>query len=120
VTPSITVSYASEIVPFVRVGRERWTPRATRYAASKDALAWAVRASVGDSLDAAWRAAPWAVTVVIERRKARGDLDNLVKTVLDACQGILWIDDIQVVELHATIRRGTKADAVTLIAEPRL
>ena len=29
-----------------------------------------------------------------------GDLDNFVKAVCDAANGILWIDDCQIVDLH--------------------
>ena len=29
-----------------------------------------------------------------------GDVDNLAKGILDACTGILWIDDAQIVDLH--------------------
>jgi Holliday junction resolvase RusA-like endonuclease len=32
------------------------------------------------------------------------DLDNLTKTILDALNGIAWVDDAQVVELKATKR----------------
>jgi Holliday junction resolvase RusA-like endonuclease len=32
------------------------------------------------------------------------DIDNLIKHALDLCNGILWNDDSQVVELHATQR----------------
>lgn len=41
--------------------------------------------------------------VLSERRDRRkdGDLDNLCKLVLDSCNGVLWKDDRQVVELHA-------------------
>ena len=31
-----------------------------------------------------------------------GDVDNLAKGILDACKGILWIDDRQVADLHIT------------------
>lgn len=33
----------------------------------------------------------------------RGDIDNLAKAVLDACNGLLWLDDRQVVDLHIQI-----------------
>ena len=36
-----------------------------------------------------------------------GDIDNLVKAVLDACNGILWLDDRQIVELHSYKHKGT-------------
>lgn len=29
-----------------------------------------------------------------------GDVDNLAKGILDACNGILWRDDSQIVDLH--------------------
>ncbi len=39
------------------------------------------------------------------------DIDNCVKTVLDALNGIVWIDDKLVTRIEATIERG--------VAEPR-
>lgn len=35
-----------------------------------------------------------------------GDIDNLAKAVLDACNGILWLDDSQIVELHSYKHKG--------------
>lgn len=32
--------------------------------------------------------------------KRYGDIDNLAKGILDACNGILWLDDAQIVDLH--------------------
>ena len=32
--------------------------------------------------------------------KRYGDIDNLAKAILDACNGILWRDDSQIVDLH--------------------
>lgn len=36
---------------------------------------------------------------VDEKSKLRGDLDNYVKTVLDALNGVAWEDDSQVVKI---------------------
>lgn len=36
----------------------------------------------------------------------RGDIDNLAKAVLDACNGLLWHDDRQVVDLHVQLVSG--------------
>lgn len=36
--------------------------------------------------------------------RATGDPDNLAKAVLDACNGVLWIDDAQVIDLHVRKR----------------
>lgn len=38
--------------------------------------------------------------------KKYGDIDNLEKAVLDACNGILWLDDSQIVELHSYKHKG--------------
>lgn len=35
-----------------------------------------------------------------------GDIDNLEKAVLDACNGILWLDDRQIVEMHSHKHKG--------------
>lgn len=35
-----------------------------------------------------------------------GDIDNLAKAVLDACNGIIWQDDRQIEELHAFKHKG--------------
>lgn len=35
-------------------------------------------------------------------RTPRWDLDNVVKAVLDGCNGVLWLDDRQVKEIQAT------------------
>ena len=37
-----------------------------------------------------------------EHPTTKPDLDNLAKTVLDACNGILWADDAQIVRLTLT------------------
>ncbi|MBQ7704489.1 MAG: RusA family crossover junction endodeoxyribonuclease [Selenomonadaceae bacterium] len=35
-----------------------------------------------------------------------GDIDNLVKAVFDACNGILWLDDRQIVEMQCYKHKG--------------
>ena len=45
----------------------------------------------------------WEVEVSIEFRREnqrKVDLDNLSKSVLDSCNGIVWNDDKQVMKLH--------------------
>lgn len=41
-----------------------------------------------------------AVTLAWYRSKRMGDLDNRAKVALDALNGVLWVDDKQIVELH--------------------
>lgn len=38
------------------------------------------------------------------RPTTKPDVDNVVKAVFDGCNGVLWRDDVQVVELHVTKR----------------
>ncbi len=45
----------------------------------------------------------------------RGDIDNLAKLVLDALNGVAWVDDRQVVELDVAISRCPKGDDATLV-----
>lgn len=42
-----------------------------------------------------------SVTVTAYRPRKAGDLDNVLKAVLDSVKGYLWHDDKQVVEIHA-------------------
>jgi Holliday junction resolvase RusA-like endonuclease len=46
--------------------------------------------------------------------KRRVDLDNLSKAILDACNGIVWVDDKQIIDLHLTKRTGQEKPGVTV------
>lgn len=46
-------------------------------------------------------AGPVVVSVALYRPQRRGDLDNTLKVLLDALKGIAFVDDSQVVEIHA-------------------
>jgi Holliday junction resolvase RusA-like endonuclease len=52
----------------------------------------------------------------IERPKVN-DIDNVCKCVLDAMNGIVYLDDNQVVLLHATKRFDTVASVHVLVRE---
>lgn len=41
------------------------------------------------------------IHVELYRPRARGDLDNFLKVLFDALNGLAWADDGQVVEIHA-------------------
>lgn len=42
-----------------------------------------------------------SVTLKIYRARRAGDLDNRIKPLLDALQGVAFMDDKQVIEIHA-------------------
>ena len=42
------------------------------------------------------KAMRFGLSVRVHRSIERGDLDNFIKAVLDACNGVLWVDDSQV------------------------
>ena len=47
-----------------------------------------------------------------------GDIDNMVKTILDACNGLLWVDDAIITDLNARKRyTGDVARVVIKITE---
>ena len=116
-TGSITIVVQGRPVPKgrPRVVRGRaYTPRETVIAERKIA-------SIARS---AWRQ-PLVGPVVVEAdfrfadSRSRGDVDNLVKLVLDALIGLAYADDRQVVELHATVvRADAAATAITVSPAP--
>lgn len=85
-----------------RVGRGRtYTPQRTH--AYEDVVAWTVKGAYpGLKVDADhdWRL---AVTFVLGDRRKR-DIDNLVKSVMDGLEGVVWANDNQVVVLRAAKR----------------
>lgn len=85
--------------PRVVSGRVAFTPAKTRrYEAAAGLLA---RAAVARRKE--WDVASrYAVTLEVCFPDARRrDLDNVIKSVLDSGNGVLWDDDSQVVEIHA-------------------
>ena len=55
---------------------------------------------------------PLAVTLHFYRprtptAKNFGDIDNLAKAVLDACNGVIWSDDRLITELHCYKHKGS-------------
>lgn len=46
--------------------------------------------------------APLAINLKFYRPRRIGDLDNCLKATLDALKGILFVDDSQICEIHAT------------------
>ena len=57
---------------------------------------------------------PVAVTMHVYRARKAGDLDNKIKCLFDALNGIAWEDDSQVVELHAYMHDDKNAPRVEI------
>lgn len=56
-----------------------------------------------------WSEYAGPVKLEIEVGSTRGDLDNHAKSVSDACNDVLWVDDRQIDELHVKrLRDGTE------------
>lgn len=85
-----------------------FTPSKTH--AAEELIAWKARA-------AGARISTSDVSVTVGfyfTGKRRGDIDNLVKTVLDALNGVAYVDDRQVVHLQAAVVLGA-SEAKTVI-----
>ena len=81
-----------------------YTPKSTKDAEAT--IGWHIHAAYpGLQTDADHN---WTVVVIFYSNR-RADIDNLSKTVLDACNSIVWRDDGQVTMLHAergSLREG--------------
>lgn len=90
-----------------------WKKRNGRFVASEEAKAWKLETAY--RIRSRYRIAPTEGPVKIgitlkpkqnkdgSASKTRLDLDNAIKATLDACNGVIWVDDKQVVEIYATI-----------------
>lgn len=63
----------------------------------KETVGWLLKeAGVGEIMTG-----PVGVSIEVYRERKTGDLDNRIKVLLDALNGIVWQDDDQVVAIHA-------------------
>lgn len=91
-TAPITFEYFERIKPYVRMTqRSKYVNKSAKeYLASKDALAWAMRAQGGRVPDKT----PFEVHLSYHAPDLfTYDLDNLVKAVMDAGNKVMWNDD---------------------------
>ena len=54
------------------------------------------------------KAARYGLAVEVYRSEARGDFDNYMKSIADACNGVLWPDDRQIREAAVKIHECAK------------
>ena len=57
---------------------------------------------------------PVSLLIAVFEKRHPADLDNYVKVVLDALNGLAFEDDKQVEELHATIERKADTPGITV------
>lgn len=87
---------------FTRKGRA-YTPRQTREA--EDAIGWQIKSAYRGLLVDPDHA--FGIRLLFHQSNyQRRDIDNMTKLVFDACNGIVWADDSQVIELIAHVFRG--------------
>lgn len=88
-----------------RYGRELRVPHTVTPAktfAAEEVIRWAVKDQNPGLMPTA---APVSVVLCFYGDRL-GDIDNLQKLVLDACNGVVWKDDRQVRHIEADIRDG--------------
>lgn len=106
VAPAVSLVIRGEIVPYVRVGRERWTDRARRYFASRDAIQLQARAQMAlRNREMLPGQTPLRIVTTFERRRLwTCDADNLFKAISDALNGIVYPDDRWIAEIEISKR----------------
>lgn len=89
-----------------------YTPRQTKDAEAY--FGWVVKCAYPDLVPN--RSHTIGVCVAFfTKTQQRKDLDNLVKLLFDACNGVIWADDNQIVELASTVSRGNTSPRTELI-----
>lgn len=120
----IEFSVSGDPIPKARA-RVVWDDRARKYRGVTPGRVKVYEAEVGWALRAAYAGAPRAEDITLRVRvfegarppQHYGDLDNYVKTISDALNGLAWLDDRQVVRLDAEIERGAEAPRVVVRVE---
>jgi len=94
------------------------SPEAKAY---KQHAAWAAKAAgvrvVDGDVSVSYVLHP-KLTVKGEASRVRCDLDNVLKVLGDAMNGVAWVDDKQIVEIHARIGEPVKDGAITVTITP--
>jgi crossover junction endodeoxyribonuclease RusA len=103
---------------FGKVAMTYVSPEAKAY---KQHAAWAAKAAgvrvVDGDVSVTYVLHP-KLTVKGEASRVRCDLDNVLKVLGDAMNGVAWVDDKQIVEIHARIGEPVKDGAISISIEP--
>lgn len=96
------------VVPYTRMTQgSKWTPRARRYLDWQGAARLELRAQMATH---GWqmipRGEPLQAWICIRPVSHRRDLDNCIKAVLDAAQGVVFEDDRWIDQITAWQARG--------------
>ncbi len=86
-------------VPAVRMTqRGKWVKEnAKRYLAYKDSVGWSAKAVHWGLIRGLVRV---EIHLYLTNDKPIGDVDNYAKAILDGLNGVVWVDDTQVAQLH--------------------
>jgi crossover junction endodeoxyribonuclease RusA len=105
----------------VDVGKIAMTYVSAEAKAYKAHVGWIAKASgvkiTSNSISFAYTLHP-KLTVKGEASKVRLDLSNCLKVVEDALNGIAYVDDKQVIEIHGKIGEPVKDGAITVTITP--
>lgn len=113
-----TFRLSGPIKPYVRMTqRSRFVdPQAKEYRASKEAMRLELQAQMAQrGLDMLPGQTPLEVAITTFRCNHRQDLDNIIKAVLDACNGVVWPDDRWVDKIAARREHLADSDAEAYI-----
>jgi crossover junction endodeoxyribonuclease RusA len=97
-----------------RAGRTKsghsYTPPATLAYEQEIALAWRGPREFAGAVKV-------TIAVIENQRQNAGDLDNYVKCILDALNGVAWVDDKQVIAIDAKVHRKDSRPGLDVIVE---
>jgi Holliday junction resolvase RusA-like endonuclease len=99
---AIVITIPTDPVPKERPRVSAWGPSYTpaRTKAYQRAVALHAKSALA-AFGKLWSLDGWyKVEVVFRREHARGDIDNVAKSILDGLNKVVWNDDARVVELH--------------------
>jgi Holliday junction resolvase RusA-like endonuclease len=106
-----------KIIPYVRMTRNgKWVDkRAQEYLSNKD---WLIRQMKDQEVGTLAEKTPLAVSILIETPTPyKGDLDNIVKAILDAAQHVVFRNDCWISEIYARRVKTKHYQAKVIIKE---